>query len=383
MADTDDPATLDDVTSRELQEDYVATLTDTLDGWEPSPAAVEVAIGAAVAEEGAELYGLVQQDAEDASRDYGANVEGIRPDEAYPASSSTTWTAGDTIGHTILAGTILAIDDGPDLEVLQDATIGPGDTTVTGVIVQAIEPGAVWNGASGDLSLDDPPPWLTSVELDAALDGGADAESDEDYRQKLARTRYAHTDALVTPEHIETAAMNIPGIARCLVVKGYNLLTTTPDVPLHSTAYPIQADGSDAAPTATTLLAAEFEARSPGGVKIHIGTPTRTDVDVDVTIAAFADVDPTYLEDTVNAVLAELLSGATWGDPREEQGRRWRATWRTVHRYQVSAAIAAIKGVEYVDDLVLNSTPDTDVTLSGIAPLPRLDAVTVTIIDPV
>lgn len=370
-----------DETPATLLADAIEALRTSLPGWEPSAAAVEVAILAAVSDEASVLYGLLREGATDWSRDFGAVVEGVVPIEAGPASSATTWTATDTVGHLIGAGTVLVITAAAGnygVQVVQDYAIPAGQDHLAGVIVQALDDGTGPNAATGPVAADMPPAWLATITLDAPLSGGVDAEADADYDARLARERRRSSRAVVLPADVESVALDIPGIDRCQVVDNYNATTSTAGAANTMSVYPIDASGNNPSPGAITALTAELVARRQLNFVLCIGTPTRTNVAVAITVAVEADADHAVVTAGVQAAIADCLSPATWGLPPLGEDRTWHRRTKA-HLYEVAAAASGADGVEYVDALTLNGAA-TDAALPGMAPLPTLTTCTVTIV---
>lgn len=377
------PLPPDDESVTSLLTDYEQVLADELPGWAPSDGAVEVAIGVALADEGSTLYALLREDAGDDFRDFGEKVLGVPNDQGTRAASTTTWTARDDTGYTITAGTSLILDAPAGLvalEVVADVTIASGDTEAAGVAVQTVDPGSAPNGQAGAITFDAFPPWVLTVTLDAPLADGADQEDDDTYAARVRAEAALLSRSPILPEDLELIAQQHPEIYRALVIDLYDDDTDESDVPRMASIYPIQEDGSDITGGTATDLADDLATRLRENEIVRIGTPTRTPIDVDITVARRLPVDALVVDADVTAAVTAALSGATWGQPPFAERPRW-VQQRVVRRFTIAAA-ANVPTVSDIVDVVLNSTPDTDVSMVGAAVLPEPGTINVTVVDP-
>jgi hypothetical protein len=103
-------------------------------------------------------------------------------------------------------------------------------------------------------------------------------------------------------------------------------------------------------------------------------TPTYTTINIAYTIKVAAGYDATAVKNACDAALTAFLSPATWGGG-DESPPVWRSGEVTVRLGEVYGALYAVAGVQYVSSLTINSGT-SDVTLTGVAPLPSVGTIT-------
>lgn len=165
----------------------------------------------------------------------GETVYGMSSGNGSNAIAATTWTASDALGHTIVAGTQLLIDDIP---FITDATVviapGASTTSVGGVLVTAEDVGVAGNGLGVSADPVDSLSWVSGITVVGTSSGGADSESDEDFQDRLTSLLRMQSPRAITALDFEVNAVYTsngprPGIARAAVIDNYdpttNLLT--------------------------------------------------------------------------------------------------------------------------------------------------------------
>jgi hypothetical protein len=157
---------------------------------------------------------------------YWGRVLGVEATVPVAASGTTTWTLSDTVGHTIPAGTPLeGVDDTGTtrgFETVADAVVAPGSATAAGVQVIAIEDGAASNGVSGVATPIESILWVSGAVFDAPTDGGADAETTDEFLPRFGEELELLQRIPVRPEHFATVARRVNEVARALVLDGFD-----------------------------------------------------------------------------------------------------------------------------------------------------------------
>jgi hypothetical protein len=174
-----------------LADDAKAWLAARWPGWSASPANFDAGTIDANALMAAEVRDVAANVPAGIFRRYG-EVAGLLPIDAVAATLTATVTASDTLGYTLDAGTVFGLRATGDVlvlfTVLDAVTIAPGSaTTAAGeVALQAQEAGALPNGLSGALVVADRTlPWLLTATTTTPAAGGADAETDAEYLDRL------------------------------------------------------------------------------------------------------------------------------------------------------------------------------------------------------
>lgn len=159
---------------------------------------------------------------------YFGKLVNILPDDATFATATTTWTVVDNAGYVIPAGTQVGIEQSGDniipFETQVDVVIPVGSTSVTGVVIQAIEAGEAGSGLENTLTvvLLDTLDYVDSIDLTSDTVGGHDAEDDDDYLQRLAGRLQVMTQHPVLPADFAIFAQDIDGVARAVAIDGLN-----------------------------------------------------------------------------------------------------------------------------------------------------------------
>ena len=159
---------------------------------------------------------------------YFGKLVGILPKEDSFATATTTWTVQDTAGYTIPAGTqvgiVIAGDEVVAFETVADTIIASGASTATGVIIQAIDAGSESSGLLDTLNVNllDPLAFVTNVDLTSTTSGGEDAESTDDYLNRLSARLELMTQHPILASDFAVFAQDIDGVARAMAMDGYN-----------------------------------------------------------------------------------------------------------------------------------------------------------------
>jgi hypothetical protein len=146
-------------------------------GWEPADGNLEVWLIEAMSRITAELTAVAADVPPAILRTFGTSLLGVLPIEGQRATLTSFWTARDTNGYVIPAGTRVAYRLTGDsllvFEVVADATILPGSTTLSGVALQAEDVGTGWNAVpAGPLEVVDALSWVDSVVASTVSAGG-------------------------------------------------------------------------------------------------------------------------------------------------------------------------------------------------------------------
>lgn len=382
MADFE-PLPADDEAPGVLSADAEAYLRSALPGWQPSTAAVEVALAAAFAEEGATLYSLARERDTDQFRDLGVSVFGVAPGAPTAATTTLTITARDAAGYELAAGERFVIDAPQGRIAFQTVvarTLAATQTVLTDVLVAAVTPGQAATGATGPVLLDNPPAWIASVTVDAAALGGTDGMSDEQHLDEIkANARLLHVAAVDDDDHEMVLQRLVPGVARALVLDRYDLPTETDNVDGAVTVAPIDAAGADVSSGTRALCVEIIKARSVIGdvEKTYATTADRNNIALRVTVARKPGIADGVVEaDVDDAVRARALNPALHGQPALGERRSWKQR-RTVRLYEVASTIDLADSVEYVDQLLMS----LEYPVSGLASTDVLTAAVGTFVD--
>lgn len=214
-------------------------------------------------------------------------------------------------GVTIPGGTRVASVDGLVVfEVPADVIVGAGITTVTvgGTCQTAGEAG---NGyAIGDINnLIDPQAFIVSVSNIIVSAGGADAETDEQVRERIYLAPSQFTTAG------STGAYKFHALSANPAIIDVSVTSPTPGTVL---ILPLMEDGS-ITPQAViddVFAACNAETVRPLSDTVLVQTPTRIDYTLVVNLTLFDDADATTVQDAVTAALEAFIT-----DKRQHLGQ--------------------------------------------------------------
>lgn len=397
MPDPYIPLPDDDESPPALVDDACETFATDVAGWARSDAALEVALMAAVADEGSTLYALLREDADDRFADFGADLLGVPANQDTPATTTATWTAAAAApggGYTIEAGQQLAITgQNGDLyafEVVTETVIDEGDTEAAGVIIQAVVAGYASNfaegntaGSDGRIEFDEYPSWLLSVETDAPAAGGADADGPDEHRGRIRSALQNLSRVLVLPADFERAAQESTVVARALVRDNFDATTHSIGQERMVSVFPVGYDGELIDSGELAIIDARMEARRETNFVVHVAQPTLNEIDVDITVTRVEGAVAADVQDRVEAAIAAgPLSPALHGQVTLGERRTFQYV-PTLRRYEVVFAARSVEDVLDINyaTVELNGVA-ADLTMTGDAPLPTPGTITVTVVDP-
>lgn len=200
-----------------------------------------------------------------------------------------------------------------------------------------------------------------------ASDGGVDAETLEEYLDRLIDYIATLRPGGVRAEDLATLARNVTGVHRALGVDLYDASTGTAGVERTASVFPVDVDGEPVSDAVKAAVEAVLENVREVNFNVHVADPTYTPVAVDFTAVAEAGADPVAVQANVHAALASFLSPALWGTSLTDP-----ASWSpidTVRYLDLARVAGSAEGVAYLSALTLNGGA-ADVVLPGPAPLP-------------
>jgi hypothetical protein len=271
--------------------------------------------------------------------------------------------------QTVPAGTRLrlALDtsiETVDLFTTEDLTIITSETLTGQVNVIAEQLGSLPNGSptGAPVSVVDNLPFIESATLAAALLGGADLEDDDVFFARGAATLARQNSTLVHREQFEYAALSRVGIGRAIALDNYDPAAPGVTTYGHVTVAVAGLDGLAVDPSLMEEARVELSEQALASLSIHVVAPTYTPIDVAVTVKAAPGWSAETVQASVTAALEAWVNPLTWA-------------WDdSATQFEIVAIVAAAAGVREV-----TAAPAT-IDLTGVAPLPILGTVEVTVI---
>jgi uncharacterized phage protein gp47/JayE len=370
----------------DLAADAFGYIEAQVPGWLPSPGNLEAWLIESLAQIAGELRVLVGLVPEDIFKFYGGTIMGIPPYAAQAATATTVWTAIDAAGYTITAGTVIGItppasQDTYGFQVVADTVIPNGQTTAS-VQVVAIQPGADASGITGTVAMIDTLDFIQSVTLAGATTGGQDAETADDYLNRLSDMLTLLAPRPILPNDFAVMARTMTeGVARACAVDLYNLSTQTGNQPRCCTVYVCDLNGNACSAAVKTACLAQLQSQREINFLCFVGDPTYNQIDVTFAVTNYQAYDPTDVANRVIAALTNYLQPYIWGLP--QFGDTGSVNWinETTLRYgELITLINNVQGVRYVKTLTFGihggAMGSVDVALTGMAPLTRPGTIT-------
>jgi uncharacterized phage protein gp47/JayE len=310
----------------------------------------------------------------------GANLFNVPPIEAVSATGLTTWTMRDTAGYTVPAGTLVGISiSGSDLvafQTLQDVVVPPGSlaTPSSSVVVSAVEPGSNGSGLSGAVTLISSIGFIDNITLDNPTIGGVDAESDEDYLNRLRLQLTLLAPRPIVPSDFAAMALDVPGVHRALALDGFDPIQGTSDNERMVAIAAVDELGAAVSQNVKDEIAALLEDRREVNFAVNMMDPTYTTVDVTFQVQAeIGFTDSTDLQSRVIQAIDDFLNPETWGLPDSGDQIVWNNE-DTVRYLNMAEVIKSVQGVRFIESLTLGlgGQPQAaqDLPLPGSAPMP-------------
>ena len=226
---------------------------------------------------------------------------GIRPIAAVRATGEIAVTG--TAATVIAAATVWRSGAPEDYRSTAEATIGAGGTV--DVAVEAVEPGADGNAVAGTkLSLVSPIAGVVSAATAGELGGGADIESTDSVRERLAARKQNPPQGGTSPDYEQWAKAAHADVTRRWSRPLAGGLGT---VTVYFMTDDATADGIPSAAVVATVQA-YIDARRPVTADVTVEAPTA--VEFDVTINNVAPMTQA-VQDAVTAEIADLVLRAS------------------------------------------------------------------------
>jgi hypothetical protein len=383
------PIPVDPLQITEGAYDNLATLVP---GWEPADGNLDVWILQTIGNIAADLSEIARDVPDDIFRYFGSSILGITPKTSTFAYFEATWSALDTAGYLIPAGTTVAVkNDQGDLSAFQtvdDYSIPAGQTSLAPVLLTAVEPGSLANGLStGTVDLIDSMSWVDTIVGQYTTRGGVDGETDDEYFARMVDEIRLMSPRPILPDDFGVLAKRVDGIDRAYAVNLYKADTNTTPVERCVTVVVTDLNGEPPVTTAVTEADTLLENMSEVNQLVYVIPPEYQTVNCDVSCVCFSNYDPIAVQAAVLQALQDYISPKFWG--LTVSGGTEISTYvpiNIVRLYEVSWAINQVPGVDYITahSLLLNSA-ENDVNLASATNpvvLPRPGTINVTVTAP-
>jgi hypothetical protein len=376
-----------------LQEAY-AYIKARKPQWVENDANLDTWILQVYAQQGSDLRELATDVPDTIFRYFGRTMVALPPIEATAATVGSTWTMIDNAGYTVPAGTVVSIrnDSGEEIpfQTLVDVVVSAGSTVANGVALQAIQAGSAGSGIGGNTvpaTLQDTLDYVVSVVLTGLTTGGLDAESDQDYLDRLALYIRRLSLRPILPGDFAALALDAdPSVYRAVAIDGYNPANQTYNNERYVAVAAIDENGANLSSGIKSAIDALLQANREINFVVNVMDPTRTSIDVTFTAKARPGFILATVETEAEAAVADYLDPAKWGlDPRYTDtgaARTWIET-TTLRYFNIAQVIENVEGVDYISALTINKTGQAagtvDVALTAPAALTTVGTIAGTV----
>jgi hypothetical protein len=325
----------------------------------------------------AELRAFAKDVPEEIFRYFGQEVLQVYPKLSTFASFVSTWTAIDTNGYLLPAGTLVGVKR-PDgelaaFQVAMDYSITPGLSSVADVTLIAVDSGAESSGLSTDvdqIKVIDALPWVESVVGDAPTSGGTDGETTDEYMDRLVDEIRLMSPRPILPVDFSVLARRIEGVDRAYFLNLYDADTNTAGVEKAITIVVTDPDGEAVSSDTMNEVDALLQSMREVNMLIYVRAPQYQNVMIAYEVTALPEVDTVSLKIDIDVALEEYVSPKRWGEMQfgTEGGGYWRPV-NVVRYLEVATVINNVVGVDYIDALTIDAGT-VDVTLDPGAGVP-------------
>lgn len=232
--------------------------------------------------------------------EHGAVLDVPRKDEVR-ATGEVTFTA--PIGTDIATGTeVAAVTSDPDADPIEFRTIAAGTVTGTNITlaVEAVEPGTPSNVLTGAVTLlVSPVDDVTAVTNAAPINGGADVEADEAYRDRLLLELSSTTGGGTIADY-QRWSLAYPGVGRVTVEPVWAGPTTVRVIITDIANHPVSPTVVSGLQGFLDPVPLHGEGQAPIGHDVTVATPAN----VNVIVAAVVNFKPGYSLDGAGGTIA-------------------------------------------------------------------------------
>jgi hypothetical protein len=361
-----------DVSDQDMVNTALANLRLNLPGWTPREGNTESLVIESLALEIAELIVAI-------NRIPGAVVEaiitmaGVSRDFGQPPDATATITFGDTLGHTLPAGTriYLPLSDGTTVTFLVEPpglTVAPGSSTGTASLIgDTFTASANGMPIGTALVLADPLPFVDSIVLLTAVADGRDAETDNSWRDRGVEELSRLSSALATPRQFVAYTLAQAGVSAALALDLYNPSGggVPGDNPGYMTVAVLGPNGTTLSSGAKTAIQVAMQAQAVAILQVAVIDATIVTVAVATKVVPIAGATFATVSTAVQTAVQAYLNPLNW------------STGATIYLNEMISLIDQVAGVDRVVNVTL-ATVAADYTISGIAALPKAGVITVT-----
>lgn len=276
------------------------------------------------------------------------SLYGVTKSAGTKAGCNVTFTASDTLGHTLPIGTRVRVAD-RDAVTTSVLTIPAASSTGTAAVEMVTATAAANLIPTGTVVVAvDPVSWLQSAVTASVTAGGTEPETDATYLVRAAQVLQRVSTSLVTAAQFTAHALGTSGIGRATTIDLYNPVASFsgPGSDLGYVAVAVtDPNGNVLTAPVKAALQADMQARCHAGLQVTVMDGAKQTIPVTVTVKRFLTHTAAQVQANVTAALQAFLNPAVW-------------TWgRAVQPSDLYAVIDSAAGVDYVQTLTAPAGP--------------------------
>lgn len=362
---------INDLDPQDIFDNAIASLQQVLPEWKPRETNTEVMLLEALGMQVAESIFAINR-LPDGVVEVLLQLFGIVRSDGAPPTVSLDFHMINTAGYTIPAGTVCRLNLPGDLDPIifttdMDLTIAPGSSDgVVSATGDRFTTDANGVAANTVVELIDSILAVDFVDTDNVVGSGAESETDANFFGR-AMTRLSRlNDTLVLPRHFSARALEESYVVRALAIDNWDGTGATPGTVAGHITVAVYGDGRFNTSGEKTALLAILEAEALAQLAVHVVDPNINTVAVTVQVQGLVGYDTATIVANVTAALQSYLSPATW-------------QWGGVVRF--TELVTLINNAVGVDYIITMTTPTTDITMTGNAPLASAGAINVTVVE--
>jgi hypothetical protein len=317
-------------------------------------------------------------------------VLGLPIRQPTPAVGVTRWVARDPRGYAIQPGATIVVprtgDELVGFAVVDGAVIPPDQTEVAGVVVRAVEDGAVGNGLIGPAEMSDPYyDWCQLVEVTQPTVNGDDGQSMTGYLNNATNLLRMVAFRPILPYDFALLAKQIPGVGRAVAMDGYEPVDGTWGHARQIALVVTDSRGEPLPDPTMSAISGFLEDNREVNFLVPVVSPAYAPTDVTFEATAYAGQDPELVNAICVDAITQLLSPALYrlgttspgisaGEvvpPPQNGGQPGRMTIRL---NEIVAILDRCRGVDWVGPVTIDGAV-ADKILVGPTTLPRAGAV--------
>lgn len=372
-----------------LRQSVYERIQEQFPEWDPAKAVLDKWIVDGCSLIAADLGDIAGVVPEEILRQFGETIYKIPALQAESAVGKITIIVQDNKGYpTIKAGTQMMFTkpDGNKIafKTQADVEVPIGKTEIKEVGIEAIEPGVEGNQLAEDPQLLDSVSYVKELlQTSPNTSGGRDAETPDEYLDRLTVELELLTPAPITPEDYAKLARRF-GMYRAVAIDNYNADTEEEGQERVVSVAAVDEEGEGWTVEKQEEYKEEVEALREVNFEVFTMDPTYNEINAKVKVRARPGFAKQVVKEQVEEALKSYLASRNWANS-EGEPRTWRQN-TIVRKNELIWLINTVQGVDFIEgDVELSkgaaALGNIDVPLDGKAALTKPKTLTVEAVE--